>query len=73
MDQRNGSNDVYLIEDPADTITKTQITDVSTTSFYASQTITAGGVGGIMLNDKRASDHYNIGIGVDWAMTRNSR
>ncbi len=49
-----GRDDVYLIEDSADTITKTQITDVSTTSFYASHIITAGGMGGmVMFNDKK--------------------
>ena len=35
-----------VIEDSADTITKTDVTDVATTSFYASHVITAGGVGG---------------------------
>ena len=46
--------DIYLIEDSADTITKTKYTDVSTTSFYASHIITAGGVGGmVMFNNKK--------------------
>tara|TARA_R110002167_G_scaffold318226_1_gene523894 strand:- start:179 stop:1318 length:1140 start_codon:yes stop_codon:yes gene_type:complete len=46
--------DIILIEDSADTITKTPETDVSTTSFYASHVITAGGVGGmVMFNDKK--------------------
>ena len=46
-------DDIILIEDSADTITKTDVTDVSTTSFYASHVITAGGVGGmVMYNDK---------------------
>ncbi len=45
--------DIFLIEDSADTITKTQSTDISTTSFYASHVITAGGTGGmVMFNDK---------------------
>ena len=49
-----GREDIYLIEDSADTISETQITDVSTTSFYASHIITAGGVGGmVMFNDKK--------------------
>jgi len=49
-----GRDDVYLIEDSADTITKTECTDVATTSFYASHVITAGGVGGmVMFNDKK--------------------
>ena len=49
-----GRGDIYLIEDSADTITKTEYTDVATTSFYASHVITAGGVGGmVMYNDKK--------------------
>ena len=49
-----GREDIYLIEDSADTITKTPETDVATTSFYASHVITAGGVGGmVMFNDKK--------------------
>ena len=49
-----GRDDIFLIEDSADTITKTDITDVATTSFYASHVITAGGVGGmVMYNDKK--------------------
>ena len=49
-----GRDDVFLIEDSADTITKTDITDVATTSFYASHVITAGGVGGmVMYNDNK--------------------
>ena len=48
-----GRDDIYLVEDSADTITKTECTDVVTTSFYASHVITAGGVGGmVMYNDK---------------------
>lgn len=44
--------DVILFEDSADTITKTDCTDISTTSFYASHVITAGGCGGmVMFND----------------------
>ena len=31
-----GREDIYLIEDSADTLTKTPETDVATTSFYAS-------------------------------------
>jgi CDP-6-deoxy-D-xylo-4-hexulose-3-dehydrase len=46
--------DIYVIEDSADTITYTEDTDVSTTSFYASHIITAGGSGGmVMFNDKK--------------------
>ena len=49
-----GREDIVLIEDSADTITETVETDVSTTSFYASHVITAGGVGGmVMFNDKK--------------------
>ena len=49
-----GREDIFLIEDSADTLTKTPITDVATTSFYASHVITAGGVGGmVMYNDKK--------------------
>ena len=44
---------VTLFEDSADTITKNECTDLSTTSFYASHVITAGGVGGmVMFNDE---------------------
>tara|TARA_Y100000114_G_C11761624_1_gene330094 strand:- start:1802 stop:2944 length:1143 start_codon:yes stop_codon:yes gene_type:complete len=47
-------HDIILIEDSADTITKTECTDISTTSFYASHVITAGGVGGmVMFNNKK--------------------
>jgi len=43
---------LILIEDSADTITMTPESDISTTSFYASHVITAGGVGGmVMFND----------------------
>ena len=46
--------DIVVIEDSADTVTYTKDTDVSTTSFYASHVITAGGMGGmVMFNDKQ--------------------
>ena len=48
-----GRDDIYLIEDSADTITKTECTDVATTSFYASHVITAGGMGGMMMFNKK--------------------
>ena len=49
-----GREDIITIEDSADTITYTEETDVSTTSFYASHIITAGGSGGmVMFNDKK--------------------
>jgi CDP-4-dehydro-6-deoxyglucose reductase, E1 len=47
-------NNVILIEDSADTITYTPWSDISTTSFYASHIITAGGSGGmVMFNDEK--------------------
>ncbi len=41
--------DIVLIEDSADTITHTPESDISTTSFYASHIITAGGAGGMVM------------------------
>ena len=50
---RDAFPDLILIEDSADTITHTPSTDISTTSFYASHVITAGGIGGmVMFNDE---------------------
>ena len=40
---------IFLIEDSADCLTRTTCTDVSTTSFYASHMITAGGMGGMVM------------------------
>ena len=52
-----GREDIIIIEDSADTITYTEESDVSTTSFYASHIITAGGTGGmVMFNDKKHVD-----------------
>ena len=49
--------DIKIIEDSADTITYTEETDISTTSFYASHIITAGGSGGmVMFNNKKHLD-----------------
>jgi len=49
-----GREDIFVIEDSADTVTHTEESDVSTTSFYASHVITAGGMGGmVMFNDKK--------------------
>ena len=49
-----GRQDIYVIEDSADTVTYTKDSDVSTTSFYASHVITAGGMGGmVMFNDEK--------------------
>ncbi len=51
-------NDIILIEDSADTITYTEETDISTTSFYASHVITAGGSGGmVMFNSHKLRDN----------------
>jgi CDP-6-deoxy-D-xylo-4-hexulose-3-dehydrase len=45
---------IILLEDSCDTITNTTSTDISTTSFYASHMITAGGMGGmVMFNDEK--------------------
>jgi CDP-6-deoxy-D-xylo-4-hexulose-3-dehydrase len=49
--------DIILIEDSADTMTYTEETDISTTSFYASHVITAGGsVGMVMFNSEKFRD-----------------
>ena len=49
-----GREDIILIEDSADTITCTEESDISTTSFYASHVITAGGAGGmVMFNNEK--------------------
>lgn len=53
-----GRDDIILIEDSADTITHTLESDISTTSFYASHVITAGGSGGmVMYNDIKLRDN----------------
>lgn len=44
-----GRDDVFLIEDSADTINRTVVTDAATTSFYSSHLITAGGSGGMVM------------------------
>ena len=46
---REAFPDLILFEDSADTITRTDCTDLSTTSFYASHVITAGGCGGMVM------------------------
>ena len=52
--KRLNREDIVVIEDSADTVTYTEETDVSTTSFYASHVITAGGQGGmVMFNNKK--------------------
>lgn len=60
-----GRQDIVLFEDSADTITFTQETDISTTSFYASHLITAGGTGGmVMFNDLK--QHKRACMFRDW-------
>jgi CDP-6-deoxy-D-xylo-4-hexulose-3-dehydrase len=50
----NNKLNIILLEDSCDTITTTVDTDISTTSFYASHMITAGGMGGmVMFNDEK--------------------
>jgi CDP-6-deoxy-D-xylo-4-hexulose-3-dehydrase len=51
---------LILIEDSADTITKNECTDISTTSFYASHVITAGGTGGMVMFN--SEDHLKRAI-----------
>jgi CDP-6-deoxy-D-xylo-4-hexulose-3-dehydrase len=45
-----GRTDIILIEDSYDTITTTPESDISTVSFYASHTITSGGM--VMFNNE---------------------
>jgi CDP-4-dehydro-6-deoxyglucose reductase, E1 len=60
-----GRGDIKLIEDSADTITNTVETDVSTTSFYASHIITAGGMGGMLMVN--SIEHKNLALQYrDW-------
>jgi CDP-6-deoxy-D-xylo-4-hexulose-3-dehydrase len=48
-----GRSDIVLLEDSCDTMTYTEDSDISTTSFYASHIMTAGGTGGmVMFNDE---------------------
>ena len=50
---RINRSDIIVIEDSADTVTHTEHSDISTTSFYASHVITAAGTGGmVMFNDE---------------------
>ena len=64
--------DLPLIEDSCDTITFTEETDISTTSFYASHIITACGSGGmVMFNDE---DLYKKAIMYrDWGRIGNNK
>jgi len=66
-----GREDIFLIEDSADTITYTSESDVSTTSFYASHIITAGGTGGmVMFNNEK---HLNLCLQYrDWGRIGNN-
>jgi CDP-6-deoxy-D-xylo-4-hexulose-3-dehydrase len=57
---REAFPDLILFEDSADTITTTQWSDISTTSFYASHVITAGGVGGMVMFN--SDDHLKRAI-----------
>ena len=50
---RMNRSDIFVIEDSADTITFTEDSDISTTSFYASHVITAGGMGGMVMFNKK--------------------
>tara|TARA_B100001063_G_C16739276_1_gene543813 strand:- start:656 stop:1810 length:1155 start_codon:yes stop_codon:yes gene_type:complete len=50
---RMGRENIHIIEDSADTITLTEDSDISTTSFYASHVITAGGMGGMVMFNKK--------------------
>jgi CDP-6-deoxy-D-xylo-4-hexulose-3-dehydrase len=47
-------SDIWLIEDSADTVTRTPWSDISTTSFYASHLITACGSGGMVMFNSEA-------------------
>jgi len=64
-------NDIFLIEDSADTITTTEASDVSTTSFYASHVITAGGSGGMVMFDNLK--HVELALQYrDWGRVGNN-
>jgi CDP-6-deoxy-D-xylo-4-hexulose-3-dehydrase len=53
--------DIYLIEDSCDAITNTKVTDIVTTSFYASHIITAMGSGGmVMFNDEKLLERADV-------------
>jgi alcohol dehydrogenase YqhD (iron-dependent ADH family) len=60
-----------VIEDSADTVSYTEETDVSTTSFYASHVITAGGQGEWLCSTIKnmLNALYNTEIGEEWVMT----
>jgi len=63
--------DIILFEDSADTITHTEESDISTTSFYASHIITAGGTGGmVMYNNSHMVERCKMFR--DWGRTDKS-
>jgi CDP-6-deoxy-D-xylo-4-hexulose-3-dehydrase len=54
IDSLDKTNQIFLFEDSADTITLTPETDIAITSFYSSHLITACGSGGmLMVNDEK--------------------
>ena len=63
---RRSIEDVKIIEDSADTITFTEDSDVSTTSFYASHVITAGAMGGMVMFNKKEPMKRDL-MYRDWA------
>jgi CDP-6-deoxy-D-xylo-4-hexulose-3-dehydrase len=66
-----GRTDIVLIEDSCDTITFTGETDISTTSFYASHIITAGGSGGMAMFNNR--EQLDIALQLrDWGRIGNN-
>lgn len=62
---------IILIEDSCDTITHTEVTDISTTSFYASHIITAGGGGGMLMLNCEALKRRALMIR-DWGRIGNN-
>jgi CDP-4-dehydro-6-deoxyglucose reductase, E1 len=49
-----GDKPIYLIEDSCDTMAHTPESYISTTSFYASHVITAGGLGGMVMFNQQS-------------------
>ena len=65
------NRDVLLIEDSCDTMTNTPCTDISTTSFYASHIITAGGTGGMVMVN--STGHRDRALSIrDWGRVGNN-
>lgn len=48
-----GRDDIILFEDSCDTMARTPYSDIAAISFYASHVITAGGIGGCVLFNKK--------------------